>query len=53
MIESEGFYHDVEHGVRTAAREVAEGLGRYDTGKRPVKKIYKPNYGMSDPVVHL
>ena len=53
MIEHQGFDNDVEHSIRTAAREVAEGLGRDDTGKRPVKKINKPNYDMSDPVVHL
>ena len=53
VIKAKGFDNDIEHSVRTAASEVAEGLGRDDTGERPVKKINKPNYAMSDPIVHL
>ncbi len=53
VIKAKGFDNNVEHSVRTAASEVAEGLGRDDTGERPVKKINKPNNTMSDPIVHL
>ena len=53
MIVSQRVEHDTEHCVRATASKVAESLGRYDLGERPVKKIYEPNYDMSDPVVHL
>ena len=40
---------NIQDCVWAPASKVTEGLGRYDTGKRPMKKIYDPNYDMSDP----
>ncbi len=53
MVESKRIDNDVEYGVKAPTGKVPESLGRYDTSKRPVAKIYKPNYYMSDPIVHL
>ena len=37
----------VKYRISTTTCQVTESLGRYNTGKWPVKKIYDPNYDMS------
>ena len=39
--------NDIKNSIHPSASKVAKGLGRYYTGKWPMKKIYYPNYDMS------